>query len=61
MVHRKIEQSLIDLDELKMVRYDVKRSLVVSTELGRIASHYYIKCETMKILCDGLGLNFDQG
>ena len=44
-----------------MVRYDVKRSLVVSTELGRIASHYYIKCETMKILCDGLGLNFDQG
>ena len=29
------------------------------TELGRICSHYYIKCETMSIFCKEMGINFE--
>lgn len=41
------------------MRFDKRNQLVTSTELGRIASHYYIKCETMKLLCDEMGISFD--
>ncbi|CAD8152858.1 unnamed protein product [Paramecium pentaurelia] len=60
LVQEKIESALKQLDSLKLVRYDTRNHLVTSTDLGRIASHYYIKCETMKILCDEMGLSFDQ-
>lgn len=61
LVHDKIEKALRELDALKMVRFDTKNQMVASTELGRIASHYYIKCETMRVLCEQMGINFDTG
>ena len=39
----------IDLDCDLLVEDKITTAL---KELGRIASHYYIKCETMKILCE---------
>ncbi|CAK75634.1 unnamed protein product (macronuclear) [Paramecium tetraurelia] len=59
LVQEKINEALKQLDTLKLVRFDSRNHLVTSTDLGRIASHYYIKCETMKVLCDEMGLSFD--
>lgn len=45
---------LNDLDKSKLIRYDRKNLTVSSTELGRITSHFYIKCETMDHFCSSL-------
>lgn len=46
-----IENTLNELDKLRLIRYDRKSTYLSSTELGRIASHYYIKCDTMDTFC----------
>ena len=43
-----------ELDTLRLIRLDHKSLSVSSTELGRITSHYYIKCETMGHFCNAL-------
>ena len=39
---------------MRLIRLDHNSMSVTSTELGRITSHYYIKCETMAHLCQAL-------
>ncbi len=36
---------------MKLIRYDTERHTIEATEYGRIASHYYINCETMERIC----------
>ena len=45
---------LRELDRMRLIRLDHKSFSVQSTELGRITSHYYIKCETMEHFCNAL-------
>ena len=42
------------LDRIKLLRYDRKNLSVSSTDLGRITSHFYIKCDTMEHFCKAL-------
>lgn len=39
---------------MRLIRLDHKSMSIASTELGRITSHYYIKCETMAHFCNAL-------
>lgn len=43
-----IKNSVKKLDHAKMIRYDPVSETLDPTDLGRIASHYYIKCETIE-------------
>lgn len=54
-----IHTCLEDLHELHLIRNDPRINLIEPTELGRIASHYYINCETMSILCGYLKIYED--
>ena len=45
---------------MKLIRYDRKNFFVQSTELGRISSNFYIKCETMDKICKEFKITFDQ-
>lgn len=45
---------LLDLDKMKLIRLDQRSLSVSSTEIGRVTSHYYIRCETMEHLCSTL-------
>lgn len=47
---------LSELDHMKLIRLDHKNATVTSTELGRITSHYYIKCDTMAHFCTTLNI-----
>lgn len=51
MLLQHIDHRLNKLHKLRMIRYDPTTSVVESTELGRIASHYYINCDTMERFC----------
>ena len=55
-MRRKIKEVLSELDRMKLIRLDHKNLSVNSTEIGRITSHYYIKCETMAHLCSSLNI-----
>lgn len=46
-----IERCQHDLHLLRLIRLDEKNNFVESTELGRIASHFYINCSTMQRFC----------
>ena len=59
-IRKLIEENLLKLSDLKMIRYDKNSGVVNSTDLGRSASHFYINCETMKDFCEKLKLNTDQ-
>jgi replicative superfamily II helicase len=52
----KVLQVVRDLDRAKLIRFDHLNETVASTELGRITSHFYIKCETMENFCTALHL-----
>jgi len=54
-----INARLLELHKLRMVRYDPETSILESTELGRIASHYYINCSTMEKFCTYLNFYED--
>lgn len=56
-----IEDHLKELDKLRLIRFDRKSGYLSSTELGRITSHYYIKCESMKIFCESFGITVQEG
>lgn len=38
------------LDKAQMVRFDERTGYFASTDLGRIASHFYIKYDTVEVL-----------
>ncbi|KAK3097478.1 hypothetical protein FSP39_009969 [Pinctada imbricata] len=42
------------LDKVKMVRFDERTGYFASTDLGRIASHFYIKYDTVEVINDHL-------
>ena len=46
-----IENNMMNLHRLRLLRYDQISGMLESTELGRIASHYYINCGTMERFC----------
>uniref|UniRef100_A0A158Q7W7 Activating signal cointegrator 1 complex subunit 3 n=1 Tax=Elaeophora elaphi TaxID=1147741 RepID=A0A158Q7W7_9BILA len=42
------------LDRNQMIRYDSMNGYVASTDLGRIASNYYLKYETIEVFMNGM-------
>lgn len=38
------------LDKAQMIRFDERTGYFASTDLGRIASHFYIKYDTVEVL-----------
>lgn len=42
-----IHTAAVKLDKCSLIRYDRTSGSFVPTELGRIASHYYITCDTV--------------
>jgi len=46
--------TVTQLNQLRLIRYDTKTMFLNSTDLGRIASNYYIKTETMEHFCKEL-------
>lgn len=54
-----VERNVNQLHKLRMVRYDQISGMLESTELGRIASHYYINCGTMERFCTYLNFYED--
>lgn len=39
------------LDKARMIRFDERTGYFASTDLGRTASHFYIKYNTMEVRC----------
>lgn len=58
-ISERIETTLNDLDNLRLIRYDRKNGYLSSTELGRITSHFYVKCDTMNIFCQQFGISLE--
>lgn len=53
----KTRKGLVDnaakaLDKARMIRYDMRTGDLSATDLGRIASHYYLKCDTIEVFND---------
>ena len=46
-----LQTRLMELHNLRLIRFDEMNDVIEATELGRIASHYYINCHTMQKLC----------
>ncbi len=55
-IRERVNEVLRELDRMRLIRMDHKNFSVNSTEIGRITSHYYIKCETMAHLCTSLNI-----
>lgn len=55
-MRNKVLQVVQELDRAKLIRFDKINETVSSTELGRITSHFYIKCDTMESFCSALHL-----
>jgi activating signal cointegrator complex subunit 3 len=49
-----IEGAAKTLDECRMVRYDATSGQLAVTDLGRVASHYYLVCESVRIFNEAL-------
>lgn len=52
----KIESCIKGLDSDRLLRYDTKNLYVSSTEIGRITSQFYVRCDTMRLITDAMGL-----
>uniref|UniRef100_A0A914XKB1 Activating signal cointegrator 1 complex subunit 3 n=1 Tax=Plectus sambesii TaxID=2011161 RepID=A0A914XKB1_9BILA len=53
--HQLIAHAAQKLDQYQMIRYDDRNGLFHSTDLGRIASHYYVKTDTVELIVSGDG------
>jgi activating signal cointegrator complex subunit 3 len=62
MQHRMdlIQIAARNLDKAKMIRYDEKTGYLHATDLGRTASHYYIKYDTIEIINEKLKLDLNE-
>jgi activating signal cointegrator complex subunit 3 len=49
-----LTEAVKKLNELRLIRHDTATNFLNSTELGRIASHFYIHTETMEHFCKEL-------
>ena len=38
------------------MRYDTKNLYLSSTEIGRITSQFYVRCDTMRLITEAMGL-----
>lgn len=56
--HELIRNAARELDKLKMIRYDQRGGNLYTTELGRIASHFYLKHATVEVIQSGVSLAF---
>ncbi len=56
----KIETCIKQLDSDRLLRYDTKNLYVSSTEIGRITSQFYIRCDTMRLITEAMGLCGDE-
>jgi activating signal cointegrator complex subunit 3 len=43
----KIQSCVENLNRMRLIRYNQNTDAVYSTDMGRVASNYYINCETM--------------
>ena len=60
MIMQMLQNAIKDLCDLRLIRYDPVNWFLNSTDLGRISSHYYIKCETMAHFSKELKINEDK-
>lgn len=44
-----VEAAAIKLDMYRMIRYNRHLGTLMATDLGRTASYFYIKCETVEV------------
>jgi activating signal cointegrator complex subunit 3 len=51
--HDLVKHAAMKLDQFQMIRYDDTNGVFHSTDLGRIASHYYVKTDTIELLNSG--------
>uniref|UniRef100_A0A915JEM2 Helicase C-terminal domain-containing protein n=1 Tax=Romanomermis culicivorax TaxID=13658 RepID=A0A915JEM2_ROMCU len=47
---RLVKAAAAKLDSFKMIRFDISNECFYSTDIGRIASYYYIKSETIEVI-----------
>ena len=59
-LQKKLVETIEELHNLRLIRFDQKVLFLNSTDLGRIASNYYIKCETMEHFCKELKITEDK-
>ena len=57
--HELITKAATDLDKIKMVRFDQRTGFIFPTDLGRTASHYYIKFESIEIIGETMTPHLD--
>jgi activating signal cointegrator complex subunit 3 len=43
----KVTECVENLNRMRLIRYNRNTESVNSTDMGRVASNYYINCETM--------------
>ncbi len=53
-----IHTAAVKLDKSGLARYDRTSGSLIPTELGRIASHYYITCESVRCNLKPYNYNF---
>eukprot|EP01138_Halocafeteria_seosinensis_P005687 gb/GECG01005814.1/.p1 GENE.gb/GECG01005814.1/~~gb/GECG01005814.1/.p1 ORF type:complete len:2316 (+),score=249.07 gb/GECG01005814.1/:1-6948(+) len=56
-----INEAAKRLDECRMIRYNVESGNVAATDLGRVASHFYITHESVEIFNERLGKDHKSG
>lgn len=44
MLFNEVRDVLVELNYLRLIRFDEMNSIIEPTQLGRITSHYYINC-----------------
>lgn len=49
------------LDDARMIRYDAKSGTLAATDLGRVASHFYLQHESIEVFNEKLGLDTAAG
>ena len=57
--HELITAAATNLDRIKMMRFDQRTGFMYPTDLGRTASHYYIKFESIEIIEDTMTPHLD--
>lgn len=49
-----VHTAALKLQKAGMLKYDRKSGLLLSTSIGKVASHFYIKCDSMQVYNDEL-------
>jgi hypothetical protein len=46
---RIVERTAVLLDKYEMMRFNMNTGMMMSTDTGRLASHYYIRSDTVEV------------